>query len=78
MQTDYSIFTNSNGRKVIRIGDTITLLSRYIYQYFKDTYLNTTDVIHHIDEDKTNDCINNLKKMNKDEHKILHNYKERY
>jgi len=68
-----SIFRNDNDRNVIRINGELHNLARYLYEYYYNVTLDVTDIIHHIDGNRLNDYIFNLKRMSKDEHKILHN-----
>ncbi len=46
--------------------------SRILYQIFHNTILSKDDIIHHIDKDKQNDHIPNLKLMTVEEHTSLH------
>jgi hypothetical protein len=49
-----------------------TLLHRVIYEKYHKVKLTTKDVIHHIDGDKENNSISNLKLMTLAEHSKLH------
>jgi hypothetical protein len=47
-------------------------IQRIIYRTFKEP-ISTEDLIHHVDEDKLNNHINNLEKTNRSDHKKIHN-----
>lgn len=47
--------------------------SRIVYRTFKDSTITELDIVHHKDENKLNDCIDNLEKTNRSEHKKIHN-----
>lgn len=58
-------------------GNNGKLLHRLIYENFWDVTLPKEIVIHHKDENKLNNCINNLEAMTREEHQSLHNIGEK-
>ena len=54
----------SNGQK----------LHRYLFEQKFKIKLKQTDIIHHIDGDKLNNKISNLKKMSRTEHNLVHKF----
>ena len=58
-------------------GNNGKLLHRLIYENFWSVSLPKEIVIHHKDENKLNNCINNLEAMTREEHQSLHNIGEK-
>jgi len=73
---------NHNKRKIVKVDGFLNprLNSRYIWEKYHRQNIPFGFVIHHIDEDCSNDDINNLRLMRKEDHNFLHQMidRERY
>lgn len=62
----------SDGYKEVVVDGVRILLHRLIYEQHHNVKLSSTDIIHHIDGNKDNNNITNLKLMTNSEHSKLH------
>jgi len=63
----------NGGYKVIYIEEGKHILEhRYIMEKYINRKLTSDEIVHHKDENKLNNSINNLKVMSQSEHKALH------
>lgn len=46
---------------------------RYLYSLYHNQYVTEDEIVHHIDENKRNNSIDNLEKLSNSEHTKLHN-----
>lgn len=60
--------------KTTKQGNHGKLLHRLVFEDYNNCKLDKTDVIHHIDGDKTNNHPNNLICMSRKAHTLLHHY----
>ena len=71
------IFHHSSGYLAISIEGKAMLYHRFVYQKYYDVILSKDDIIHHIDGNKHNNEISNLKLTNRGDH-LLEHQKELY
>ena len=71
------IFLHSCGYLAISINNKVILYHRYLYENYHKIKLSKHDIIHHIDGNKFNNEISNLKLTNRSDH-LLEHQKELY
>jgi len=75
------LIQNKNGAVYLSVGlyknkkGKTKQIHRLLYETFNDYKLKENECIHHIDENKINNILNNLQLMTKSEHSKLHNEK---
>lgn len=68
---------NGAGYRLIKIGEKYIYEHRIVMEEFLNRKLKSYEIVHHKDENKLNNCIENLQLMTKKEHDRLHNLKRK-
>ena len=68
-------YNKSTGYKQIFYSNKVNGVHRYIMEQHLGRKLSKDEIVHHINEDKTDDRIENLLVMSRAEHSRHHNYK---
>lgn len=66
----------NNGYLIVNLGSNPKLIHRLLYESFNNYIIKEDECIHHINGNKLDNTLNNLKLMKKIDHNILHNKKE--
>ena len=71
---DYSIYQNKDGRLRVYLSKTHKVMSypKFLMENLLNRPLLDTEEVHHLDRDFTNNDLNNLKVVSKEEHLLIH------